>query len=218
MIVRASGQPGFTLVEVLIAMAITAIVSMLAYSSLSTVFSAVESLRETTRRTYEVNRAFMIISRDFRHFVRRPIRDEFGDVEAALTGGSAAPYPLSLTRSGWYNPNAHPRSNLQRINYRLEDESLWRDAYPVLDRTGDSEPQSALLLEEVEYLEVAFLESLSELPRDPDGDGLDTRDWPDSWVTDPAAGADTAPPVAVELRLQLDDLGEIKRLYVLPPL
>ena len=215
---RSRRLAGFTLVEVLIAMAITAIVSMLAYSSLSTVFSSVESLRDSTRRTYEFNRAWLIISRDFNQFVRRPVRDEFGDVEGALTGGPSANYLLSLTRSGWYNPNAHPRSNLQRVNYRLEDEELWRDAYPVLDRVGDTEPQSALLLEGVEYLEFAFLGSLENVRRAPDDDGLDTRNWQDSWVTDPAQGGDTAPPLVVEMRMQLDGLGEIKRLYVLPPL
>ena len=41
---------GFTLIEVLIAMAITAFVSMIAYTSLSTVMSGVESLRENTDR------------------------------------------------------------------------------------------------------------------------------------------------------------------------
>ncbi len=53
---------GFTLVEVLIALSITAFVSMIAYSSLSSVISGVESMRESTDRTYEINRAWMIIS------------------------------------------------------------------------------------------------------------------------------------------------------------
>ncbi len=56
-----SKPAGFTLVEVLIALAITAFVSMIAYTSLSTVMTGVERLRENTDRIYAVNRAFMII-------------------------------------------------------------------------------------------------------------------------------------------------------------
>ena len=96
---------GFTLVEVLIALAITAFVSTIAYTSLSTVLAGVESTRQVSNRTYEVNRAWMIISRDLRQFVNRPIRDEFGEREPAMMGGPAARFALSFTRSGWHNPN-----------------------------------------------------------------------------------------------------------------
>ena len=69
-------------------MAITAFVALIATTSLSRVIDGVESLRETADRTYEVNRAWMIISRDLRHFVERPVRDEFGEIEPALLGAN----------------------------------------------------------------------------------------------------------------------------------
>ena len=210
---------GFTLVEVLIALAISAFVSTIAYTSISTVLTGVDSLRETSDRTYEVNRAWMIISRDLRQFVPRPIRDEFGDWEPAFTGGAAARFELSFTRSGWHNPNAHLRSNLQRVNYRIEDEALWRDSYPVLDRAGDTSPQSVMLLDRVEYLELAFLGSLAEVQPESDSAGVDTRNWAENWVVDTSSpGTGLAPPVAVEIRLQLADWGQMRRLYELPPL
>ena len=211
---------GFTLVEVLIALAITAFVSMIAYTSLSSVIVGVEGMRETTDRTYEINRAWMIISRDLRQFVPRPVRDEFGEEEPAMSGGSVARFALSFTRAGWHNPNANPRSNLQRINYRLEDGALWRDSYAVLDRAGNTEPQSVLLLGGVEYMELAFLASLQGVQKESGGSGLDTRDWVESWIVDdqaPGAGV-TSPPVALETRLQLDDWAEMRRMYALPPL
>ncbi len=211
---------GFTLVEVLISLAITAFVSMIAYTSLSSVIVGVEGMRETTDRTYEINRAWMIISRDLRQFVPRPVRDEFGEEEPAMSGGPAARFALSFTRAGWHNPNANPRSNLQRINYRIEDEALWRDSYTVLDRAGNTEPQSVLLLDGVEYMELAFLASLQGVQKESGGSGLDTRDWVESWIVDDqASGAGAAsPPVALEIRLQLDDWGEMRRMYALPPL
>jgi general secretion pathway protein J len=210
---------GFTLIEVLIAMAITAFIATIAYTSLSTVLTGVESTRKISDRTYDINRAWMIISRDVRHFVARPIRDEFGELEPAMTGGPAAPFALSFTRSGWHNPNEHLRSNLQRVNYRLEDNALWRDSYPVLDRAGDTIARSVRLLEGVELMELAFLSSLAVVEAVGDGVNLDTRNWSQSWVVDTSnPGVELAPPIAVQISLQLDDWGEMRRLYELPPL
>ena len=48
---------GFTLVEVLIALAISALVSVIAYSSFTTVLSGVEASQASADRVYEVNRA-----------------------------------------------------------------------------------------------------------------------------------------------------------------
>ncbi len=209
---------GFTLVEVLIALAITAFVAAVAYTSLSTVVSGVDSARDTAERTHEINRAFMLLSRDLRHFVERPVRDEFGDSEPALSGGKAARFALSFTRAGWHNPNGLPRSHLQRVNYLFEDEALWRESYPVLDRAGDTAGTSVRLLDGVEYLEFGFLGSVDQL-RLGRGTNVDTRQWPENWVVNTSdPDALPSPPVAIEITLGLEDIGEITRLYALPPL
>ena len=210
---------GFTLIEVLIALAITAFVSAIAYRSLSAAMLGVERTRETADRTYEINRAWMIISRDLNQFVARPIRDEFGQEEPALTGGTLANRALSFTRSGWHNPNDQPRSHLQRVSYRLEDGALWRDTWSVLDRAPDSQPQEVKLLEGVEYIELLFLATIEEAQAASDSLELETRNWRDSWVVEPGRpGGEMAPPAALQLTLQLEEWGEMRRLYALPPL
>ncbi|MEM6581280.1 MAG: type II secretion system minor pseudopilin GspJ [Pseudomonadota bacterium] len=215
----ARSNAGFTLIEVLIALTITAFVAALAYGSLSTAISSVESMRTAAQRTYDLNRAWMIIGRDLRHFVPRPVRDEFGQVEPALMGGLVARFPLSFTRSGWHNPNGLPRSSLQRVNYRLEDGALWRDSYSVLDRAPDTEAREVLLLEDVEVFELVFLGDLASAQREGRSTTLETRDWQANWVADSSApGLDFPAPVALEIRLELEDLGEVRRIYALPPL
>jgi general secretion pathway protein J len=210
---------GFTLIEVLIALAITTIVSTIAYASISTVLTGVESTRKVAGRTYEINRAWMIISRDLRQFSPRPVRDEFGEEEPAMSGGVAARFLLSFTRSGWHNPVAQQRSNLQRVNYLIEDESLWRESYAVLDRASDTSPNRVKLLEGVEYLDLRFLASVGEVETGNDGESLDTRNWAENWVVDTSQpGVGTAPPMAIEIRMQLEDLGELRRIYALPPI
>jgi general secretion pathway protein J len=214
---RHSG--GFTLVEVLVAAAITAIVAIISYASMSQVVSSVEVLRESADRTLEINRAWMIISRDIAEFVPRQARDEFGQSEPALSGGEGARFMFSLTRAGWHNPNGHPRSNLQRINYRVEDEILWRDIYYVLDRASETEPVSVELMHDVEYMELRFLSSLERLEFESRSTNIDSSDWATDWVADISQpNVQTPVPVAVEIRLLLKDWGEMRRVYALPPL
>jgi len=205
------GAAGFTLIEVLIVLAITALIALASFQTLSSVMNGVEGIRGQGRRVSEVNRAWALISRDLAHFVGRPVRDEFGATESAMFGGELAGNSLTLTRGGWYNPNRQLRSRLQRVRYRLEDGALWRESYVALDRTRESEPQRARLLEGVDGFELAFLS-----PRIPLRDGeIDTDDWPDNWGVDASGGA-VAPPRAVELRLSLEDWGEVRWLYELP--
>ena len=106
-----------------------------------------------------------------------------------------------------------------RVNYRVEDGALWRDAYTVLDRVPDTAPQQVRLLEGVEVLELVFLGALTDVQPGGRGINLDTSDWQGSWVADTSApDAELPAPVALEFRLQLEDLGEVRRLYALPPL
>jgi general secretion pathway protein J len=203
---------GFTLIEVLIAMAITALVAMLSFSSLSAVLNSVEVLRDRGQRISELNRAWILISRDLNHFVGRAVRDEYGQLEAAMRGGVKLADGISFTRGGWHNPNQQLRSNLQRVHYRLEDDVLWRDSYATLDRAAENEPQRARLLTGVDDFQLAFLGQSVEIR----GDDLDTEDWPDNWAVNQVSGGAVAPPQALELRVQLQDLGEVRWLYDLP--
>jgi general secretion pathway protein J len=207
---------GFTLIEVLVALAITAFVAAAAYSGISTVLGGTEQLREAATRTRELNRALAIINRDLRQFVDRPVRDEFGERQPALSGGPLAWFPLTLTRGGWHNSLELPRSDLQRVHYYLEDGSLWRAYYPVLDRLANTPRLAVRLLDDVERIELRFLRDIERLRVDRDG-VVDSSDWERNWVDEVGGGTATLlPPIAVELRLELADLGLLRRLYVLP--
>ena len=211
-----SPESGFTLVEVLIAMAITAFVSVLSYQTLSTALAGIESARTESERLYEINRAFTVLSRDVRQMTNRPVRDEFGQMVSAVSGGELARDPLRLTRSGWHNSTGAPRSTLQRVAYRLEEDKLLRLSYPVLDRTTAIEPTETVLIDGVEVFELRFLPSVNALEVDRN-QVIDRRFWQENWVADVGfTDKIIDPPAAIEVRVILSDWGELERLYVMP--
>jgi general secretion pathway protein J len=208
---------GFTLIEVLIAMAITAFIAAAAYSGISGVLAGAEQLRVNGDRSRDIGRALFLLGRDLRQFVDRPVRDEFGNWQPSLAGGPLALFPLSLTRAGWHNTLQLPRSDLQRVHYYVEDGSLWRAYDARLDRSVELSVQRARLLDGVVELELRFLENVEVLSVDRDL-VVDTRAWARNWVAETGASPTVlpVPPVAVELRLELEDIGYLRRLYVLP--
>jgi len=211
-----SPESGFTLVEVLIAMAITAFVSVLSYQTLSTALAGIESARTESERLHEINRAFTVLSRDVRQMTNRPVRDEFGQMASAVSGGELARDPLRLTRSGWHNSTGAPRSTLQRVAYRLEEDKLLRLSYPVLDRTTAIEPTETVLIDGVEVFELRFLSSVNALEVDRN-QVIDRRFWQENWVADVGfTDKIIDPPAAIEVRVILSDWGELERLYVMP--
>ena len=201
-----AGSRGFTLLELLVALTVFAIMSVAAYGGLRNVLFTRAAVEEQSRRLAAVQLAVFRLEQDIEQAVPRGIRDEYGEPQAALLGGELNDDRLTLTRAGWDNPLGQPRANVQRVAYRLRDGRLWRLHWDVLDRGGLVEPRETLLLERVREFRARFLEE---------------KDWRDDWP--PPAGDETdkkrdpdSLPRAVEIVLTLEDWGEITRLLPLP--
>ena len=198
---------GFTLLELLVALAVFAIMATAAYSGLRNVLFTRAAVETQSRRLATVQLAVYRLEQDIEQTVPRGIRDEYGEPQAALLGGALADDRLTLTRAGWDNPLGQPRATLQRVVYRLRDGRLWRLHWPVLDRGGLIEPRETLLLDRVREFKVRFL--------------VDQDDWRDGWPPLPTSNDPDKPdpdrlPRAVEISLTLEDWGEITRLLPLP--
>lgn len=193
---------GFTLLELLIAMSVFAIMSIMAYGGLSQVISNNTSAAKSLDRMQEVQLAMYTLTRDFNQIIEREIRDEFGTTQSYLAAGNNLDLSIEFTRSGRRNPAKLLRSHLQRVAYQLKDNTLYRLAWPQLDRVQNMEPYRSELLSAVESFEIRFLDSQAE--------------WNDSWpaLNYSANPGATAPlPEAVEIKLVLKDWGELRRLY-----
>src|SRR5690606_5494898 len=109
-------------------------------------------------RLKEYQSAFNRISQDIQQIYPRPVRDEYGDSQYALlyTEGSE----FTFTRSGWSRSSfftKHPRSELQRVSYYLEDGKLMRAHWRTLDRPPQDQPVRTVLLDGVSELSFKFM-------------------------------------------------------------
>lgn len=198
---------GFTLIEVLLAMVITAFIALMAYNGLSAAVTAAEGSERQAERLANIQLPWTVLERDLRNAVARPITDEYGDEQPSMSGGELEDYVLRLTRAGRSNPTDAPRGDLQRVRYSLEGDELWRESWGVLDRyNSDDTFRRTLLLDRVVRIKLAFLDAA--------GSGAGTSrlggDWVDSWSQPKDL------PLAVDMVIELEDLGEMRRVISIP--
>lgn len=201
-----SKSTGFTLLELLVALAIFSILAAMAYSGLNAVLNAREQTTQQADELAKLQMAIHFISRDIQQFVNRPIRNEFGDLQPALLGKIDQ---LAFTHAGWRNPTQQKRSQLRYVQYFVENKQLWYQYWSVLDRAQDSKPYQVKLLDGIEQMQLAFLDEANK--------------WQTSWTISPQGATQDSrlnlvPPRAVKLTLETERWGEVQRLFALPEL
>jgi general secretion pathway protein J len=191
---------GFTLIELLVAMSIFGIISMLALGGLNTIIQQQTLAREQMVRLGQLQRAVRLMTGDFEQLNPRHVRDILGQsTEPPLVTDNLNSTIVRLSRGGWRNPAPMQRGTLQRVQYRLEDESLIREYWPVMDAPLGMEPRSETILEGVIEVEVEYLD--------------DTSEWNTQWPPLSAINSTSFIfPRAVRIRFELESWGEIERL------
>ncbi len=213
---------GFTLLELIVAVVIFALMSAITYGGLIHVLETRERLEAERETQRGLIMAFMRLEEDLGQARDRPVRDIDGTPLPAFSGQAGDTRALGLpllefTRGGraiigdteLTGSVAH--SDLQRIAYRLTDEGeLLRQTWPVLDRAPATEAQDATLLTEVEEIELCFFSAPVTGTQAPPAERC-TGTWPPLGQTQPT---DTLPR-GVEVKITLTGLGEITRLFLI---
>ena len=202
-----SNSKGFTLLELLVALAIFGLLAAMSYGGLQAVLNQQWHTEQAADRLAELQKMYLLMQRDIEQLVPRLVRNEFGDAQQPLVGDDS----LQLTRGGWRNPAGRQRSTLQRVGYAYEEQQLVRYAWSVLDRAQDSEPLKQPLTEDVERMQLRYL----------DGNDVWKEQWPDtsgSVGTDVAADRSEFPelPKALEVTIEHKTFGTLVWLFQLP--
>jgi len=202
-------QHGFTLLELLVAMAVFAFMAAMAYSGLDQVNRTRSITDQSADELIELQRAFMFMARDVEQVVDRPVRNELGESLPAFVGDVQNPNVMELTRTGWRNPlpNVIHRSSLQRVAWGVEDNNLVRVYWNSLDRAADATAVKQVMLHGVKRVEVRFLDK--------------NNSWQDRWPlstssNNPNVPPDLSPPRAVEFTLESKHFDKIQRIFAIP--
>lgn len=194
---RRNKFPGFTLLEILIALFVFSILAMLMMHSLHQVVTVVARTEEKAARLRDLQLTFLLMSRDIEQAANRPVLNGAGEEEPPFVGNKTG---FTLTHLGYANVGEVRRqSTLQRSRYRFHNHVLWRDVSLVLDQAKNNQWQSRRLLAEVASVHFQYLAN--------DGHLVDV--WP-------LTAKNEALPRAVKITFNLTNWGEVNQLYVIP--
>ncbi|MBV8909734.1 MAG: type II secretion system minor pseudopilin GspJ [Gammaproteobacteria bacterium] len=214
---------GFTLIELVVALFIAAIMFAMGYGAINQALNGRSAIKEQQAQLLELQTAVIVLEQDFIQLAPRPVRQAVGDEPAqpALQGAapgaqlgvqslsatqSGTPPIVALTRAGWANPAGLQRPGLQRVAYFLENDTLRRESWNVLDPTLASVTVKRALLKHVKSFTLRYLDV--------------NHTWQDQWppltstvLVGPAMEMTLRErPLAVEITIDSEDWGKIVRI------
>lgn len=193
-------QTGFTLLEMLLASAIFALVGMAAVGVLLSVTNSDTLSTQHSARLQQIQHSMLLLERDFMQISARYVRINGEPAQNIRLQGEkyfleSDDHGVRFTRQGWRNPGMIlPRSDIQVVSYRLEQGQLQRlfTLYP--DAVTGTEARVQTLLENVTAFEILYWHD---------------EKWQESWQNNLF-------PAAVQVTLQHEQLGTLQRLFILP--
>jgi general secretion pathway protein J len=194
---------GFTLLELLVAMFIAAVIFAMGYGSINQSLKSRVQLQEQQAKLLELQTAVRVMEQDFVELAPRPIRQPVGsDYYPALMSSTTKQPVVSLTRAGWANPSGLQRPALQRVAYYFENGTLRREYWTVLDPTQSSQAVRRDILTHLKSVSLRFYSQ--------------GQTWGTEWPLSQRVDDYPTRPVAVEITLDTENWGKVVRVIELP--
>ena len=197
---------GFTLLEILMAMAIFTLIGLASTAVLTSVIDSDEISTQRFEKLQSLQRAMLTIERDILQATPRAVRLEGESNSVVFTGGNdqfqSESDGIGFTRAGWQNPQLMlPRSTLQGVAYRLQDGQLQKLYSNYVDNVIGFEPKVKVVMEDIEDFQIEYLASKGKDPTESDS-------WSESYVGESL-------PIAVAVIIESRDFGLIRREFQL---
>jgi general secretion pathway protein J len=205
---------GFTIVEVMVAIFIAAIMFAIGYGAINQALRDRDSINASQQRVSEIQRGMRVVAQDLAQIVARAARDTggTGQLMPAVFATGSDNILITFTRAGWTNPAGLPRPAEQRVRYRFLDGSLVREYWNAVDPALNTEPRQRILITKVKSAEIRFLDPAS-------------RNWRTEWPATQTSGTINPAqvditlltrPLLIEFTLVLEDWGRVQRLFEIP--
>ncbi len=184
---------GFTLLEILIALFIFAILSLILTSVLRRVIDTHAHTEQVANVMRETEWALLRLSRDIESTVNRPIADTSGKPEATFIGTSNR---FEFTHGGFISEE---KSSLERTAYEFKEGTLFRYTWEVLDQAPSTTFHERALLTNLMDISFEYLDA--------------DKHFHATWPVEPQT-LDTLPS-AIRINFVYDNGGILSQLYVI---
>lgn len=204
----ATGQRGFTLIEMLVAVSLLALLGLASALALNSAVRSQSIIGARQDALEQLQRSQRLLSRDLEQLVLRPSRDLLGN-ELSLEL-IALPQPddsnngliLQFFKTGrrlLHQTSASSR--LEQVRYRVEGQQLIRETTPLLDPSGSTPWHAGVLAEEISQLQLRFFHQ---------------QQWHSQWPPLSATAASGLLPAAIEIQWQTPRFATVTQLILLP--
>lgn len=202
-------QLGMTLIEVMVATAILATIATISYQTLNITIESKEVVEAKLKELSRVDRAWLLLEADFKNALgyakRQALGPGSGELLPPLVVERNGDYALVLLRGGHANPLNLPRSELIRVGYRVEDETLFRDVWYDLGSIDQDESRKQKIIDGVERVELSVLSDRAT--------SYSAGPWLDNWTLEEQVSSPM--PLAVKVTMKLEGYEEITRVFAL---
>ncbi len=204
--VKLNNSFGFTLIEMMIAIFLFSIVSVMAYGGINYVLKGQNYLQSSSNQLKDMQLTFRYFEKDINQMINRSVRNQYQDLQPSFVGNEDKVF--SFTHAGWRNPANLTRSKLQRVSYELDENVLKRHTWGQLDGAIAEEYYTTDLLEGVESIKLRYRH-----------EGRWHTTWPplnNSTIQQSSIIQQFEIPHALEITVKMNNMEEIKRLFAAP--
>lgn len=189
-----TGQSGFTLVEMLVALSLFAAIAAMGVGLLRSSIDTQDAVQDRLKAMGGVNRLRALMANDLAQALPRPTRGPAGESVPAFVGSSTG---FAFVHGGAGTVPGGPRPAVERVIYALHGDEWRRAAQPMLD--GSAPGEGDRLVGAVAAVAVRY--------RGADGA------WSENWSSDPGDRL----PRAVEMRLTRNGREPLTMLFLTAP-
>ncbi|WP_298624194.1 GspJ family T2SS minor pseudopilin variant LspJ [uncultured Legionella sp.] len=193
---------GFTLIEILIALTVFAILATITSSTLYYAFTARTRVNEQATRLNELQLAMSIIQQDIPQIIERPVKGNEMRLFPAFVGQSQY---MEFTRDGVINPDSiEKRSTLKRVALVCQDNKLLRRTWASLDPLNRNAYTDKELINNLDGCNFNYLNQNLQV----------LTEWREQAVSQNQRKESL--PKAIQLNLKLNDWGKLNLLFIIP--